>query len=108
MNKALDLFTATPKLHNCAQSVACGVGREELFDALSGCGGGKAPDGFCGALFAAMVIAGPDHRDEVAEKFCSRLGAVRCAELKRELHIPCADCVACGAALAEEYAPPKN
>jgi hypothetical protein len=29
-NNAVELFTAVPKQHNCAQAVVCGAGREDL------------------------------------------------------------------------------
>ena len=43
MNKAVELFTAVPKLHNCAQAVADGAGNRELACEMAACGGGKAP-----------------------------------------------------------------
>ena len=102
MNKALELFTASPRKHNCAQSTACGLGREELYAPLAACGGGKAPGGRCGALHAAMLIAGEARAEEVRKSFVSELGAETCAELKRVLAVPCVKCVETAARLAEE------
>ena len=51
--KAFELFTAVPKLHNCAQAVADGMGRKDLVLELAACGGGRAPEGLCGALHSA-------------------------------------------------------
>jgi hypothetical protein len=42
MNNAVELFTAVPKLHNCAQAVAEGCGNKELAELMKTCGGGKA------------------------------------------------------------------
>ena len=41
MNKALEFFTAVPRQHNCAQSVAAGMDREDLVPELAACGGGS-------------------------------------------------------------------
>lgn len=102
MNKALEIFTAVPRMHNCAQSVAAGLGRDELCPALASCGGGRAPGNRCGALHAAMLIAGEDRAEEVRRRFADRLGAETCTELKRLLGVPCAECVETAARLAEE------
>ena len=101
MNKALELFTATPRQHNCAQSVASGLGHEELFAPLANCGGGRAPEGRCGALHAAMLIAGAARAEEIRKRFVAALGSEKCAELKRALAVPCAKCVETAAAFAE-------
>ena len=61
MNKAFELFTAVPKLHNCAQAVAAGAGNETLAAAMQSCGGGRAPLGRCGALYAALEQIGRAH-----------------------------------------------
>ena len=102
MNKALELFTATPRLHNCAQSVACGLGREEFHVPLAECGGGRAPEGRCGALHAAMLVAGEGRAEELRRRFVTALGSEQCAELKRVLAVPCSKCVETAATLAEE------
>lgn len=102
MNKALELFTASPRMHNCAQSVACGLGHDELYAPLASCGGGKAPGNTCGALHAAMLLFRETHAEELRRRFVSELGSDKCAELKRQLSVPCAKCVATAARLAEE------
>ena len=101
MEKALELFTATPRMHNCAQSVAGGLGRSELLPELAGCGGGRAPGGVCGALHAAMLIAGPEKAAAIREEVVAELGSDKCAELKRG-GVPCATCVETAARLARE------
>lgn len=102
MSKALELFTATPKLHNCAQAVAGGFDRDDLVAELATQGGGKAPEGRCGALHAAMLLAG-DNQDRVREEFIAELGSEQCIALKRELKVPCAKCVEIGEKLANKY-----
>ncbi len=102
MNKALELFTASPRMHNCAQAVACGLGRDELYAPLATCGGGRAPEGRCGALHAAMLLAGEARAQELRRRFVAELGGETCAELKRTFRIPCEKCVETAARLAEE------
>lgn len=102
MSKAVELFTAVPKMHNCAQAVVCGCGREDLKDAMASCGGGKAPDGRCGALHGALQIVPETSQSALSAEFEKTLGSTLCRELK--LHgVPCAECVAAGADLAEKY-----
>ena len=55
-NNAVELFTAVPKQHTCAQAVVCGAGREDLKMAMATCGGGRAPDGICGAVWGAAQL----------------------------------------------------
>lgn len=101
-NHAVELFTATPRRHNCAQSVACGLGHDELFAELADCGGGRAPGGRCGALHAATLICGGEKAGEIASRFVGELGSEKCAELKRVFKVPCVKCVETAALLAEE------
>ncbi|MPN03394.1 hypothetical protein SDC9_150624 [bioreactor metagenome] len=102
--KALAIFTAVPRTHNCAQAVAAGFAREALVDTLHDCGGGRAPEGLCGALHAALLMAPEDRREELRKRFAAGAGSVYCRTLKQELKFPCAECVRLGAALAEEFA----
>ncbi len=102
MNRAVEIFSEVPRKYNCAQSVAAGLGRDDLLAALSTCGGGNAPEGRCGALHAAMLIAGEDKADGVREEFSAATGSEFCRVLKRELGVPCAKCVETAAKLAEE------
>ena len=101
MNKAVEVFSEIPRRYNCAQSVAAGLEREDLVPALASCGGGKAPEGRCGALHAAMLIAGESKAGEIRAKFVTAAGSEFCRVLKQELKVPCAKCVETAAALAE-------
>lgn len=101
-DKALEFFTAVPRLHNCAQAVACGCGHCELKDQLASCGGGRAPEGVCGALYAAGLVVGEENREKVYQDFISENGSSLCRELKAN-SVPCPKCVETAAALAEKY-----
>ena len=87
---------------NCAMSVAYGYARAtgkpeseavasaEMFRAF---GGGKAPDGLCGALYAAKMMQ-PDHADAVEEFFKrGAQGFTKCREIRPAAVIPCNRCV---------------
>ena len=104
MNKAVELFTAVPRNHNCAQAVAAGCGYETLVSEMKSCGGGNAPDNCCGALFAALCIAGKEHADALKEEFIGTLGSFRCRELKAaNPAVSCVECVRVAAELLEKY-----
>ena len=101
-NDALTYFKAVPKLHNCAQSVAAGAGREDLVTELAACGGGRAPEGLCGALYAALAIVPEAKRADVRRRFEEAVGNVACRDIKAVNKTPCLDCVATAIALARE------
>lgn len=101
--EAKGVFRALPRMLNCAQSVAVLAGREELSDGLSGYGGGRAPEGLCGALHAALMCVPAGKREALLKEFEAEAGNVRCSDLKRENRFPCLDCVALSTALARKY-----
>ena len=105
MNKAVELFTAVPKMHNCAQAVAAGCGADEnLVKELSCCGGGKAPGGRCGALHGALLFVPPEKHDAVIREFVNAAGSESCREIKTGTPpFPCSECVCCAAELVEKY-----
>ena len=104
MNKAFELFTAVPKLHNCAQAVAAGFGNEVLAEAMKECGGGKAPEGRCGALHAALKLTSEACHNDIIREFTEICGAVECRDIKAQIPpYPCAECVRVAAELVEKY-----
>ena len=104
---AVAAFHRPPENLNCAQAVLAAyhdaTGDRTLpIAALKPCGGGRAPDGLCGALHAACVLA-PDRADAIKAAFLARIGALRC----KEIEAPCLDCVGTAAGLLEQTTPPK-
>lgn len=100
--KALSTFREPPYMYNCAQTVCAAFGREDLLDEMKACGGGKAPNGTCGALHAALVLA-PERAASIQAEFEKRLGACKCRDLKGgETRVSCQDCVRTAAQLVEE------
>ena len=90
------------KRGNCAMSVAYGYARAtgksedeavkaaEMFRTF---GGGKAPDGLCGALYAAKMMQ-PDHAESIEEFFKrGAQGCTKCQEIRPNKVIPCNRCV---------------
>jgi hypothetical protein len=100
---ALSVFRQDPLRLNCAQSVLHAyqaVTGDYTLDvaALKTCGAGRAPEGRCGALHAARLIA-PQHADAIEARYAATLGGTHCRELREaDLH-PCADCVTTACAL---------
>lgn len=96
---------------NCAQSVASAWHEKTsrnagLSDLLSGCGGGRAPEGVCGALHAAQVILGGEAASViVADEFRKASGGyVRCRDIRSAGKLPCTGCVEVAAGLLEDLA----
>ena len=104
MNQALEIFERVPRTHNCAQAVAAGCGHPELMEELSSCGGGRAPEGRCGALHAALLMVPAERGEAVRQAFIQKNGSEFCRELKTVHHTPCSQCVETAASLvgAEE------
>lgn len=86
---------------NCGQSVIAAFTERFLLDENSvglfaAFGSGRAPEGECGAYYAAKFILGPDRKDE-AEKcrdiFLLKAGSVKCKEIRHGKKLSCAGCV---------------
>lgn len=99
MTKAIDLFTAVPRMHNCSQAVAEACGRNDLVPELASCGGGRAPEGLCGALYAALAIVPDSQKEQIAKTFAQQTGSTLCKEIKAG-NVPCTTCVQLAEALA--------
>lgn len=101
--KAVALFTAVPKLHNCAQAIAAAAGRTDLVEQFAQCGGGRAGEGMCGALFAAMAVVSECDKDALKKDFEALAGATACKTIKLEQHLPCVEAVRIAASLVDKY-----
>jgi hypothetical protein len=103
VENAVKLFTSIPKTHNCAQAVAEGCGHANLLPELAAAGGGKAPGGMCGALYAALLITDSEAGEKIQKAFEEAAGAVTCREIKVVTGFPCVECVRKAAELAEKF-----
>jgi len=90
------------KRGNCAMSVAYGFARTsgkseedslQAAEQFRSCGGGRAPEGTCGALHAAKTLC-PDKALEIEKIFKDGAkGCTRCREIRPQAIIPCNRCV---------------
>lgn len=106
---ALKVFRQAPDRLNCAQSVLHAwreiEGTTPLTVAeLKPCGAGRAPDGLCGAVYAACLLA-PQRADELKSAFAAGVGSLYCKEIRAAKEHSCAECVA---EAAELLAGPRN
>jgi len=101
-NKAKDYYLGKngEKL-NCAQSVSRSYSQARNFrhkdlDCHTDCGGGQAPEGYCGALYAALHVlelSGIDKKEECQDFFLSYAGALTCKEIRKLKKLSCLGCV---------------
>lgn len=102
---SLQVFRRKPAELNCAQAVLdawqakTGVEMYPVAD-FKPFGGGRAPDNECGALYAACACL-PLQAEALRAAFKERVGATACRALKRELRVPCEECVATAADLLQ-------
>ncbi len=104
---------------NCAQSIAetfrdrfpLGEKKSAL---LSACGGGMAPEGLCGAFYAAKCILEhycPQHLGKGLEQMKEAAGSLKCKEVKTLKKLPCHECVGKAAEIIQGFnespSPPK-
>ena len=109
MVKASDKFHGVEK-YNCAQAVlkffethpAVSPDKIEEFKQF---GGGRAPEGVCGALYAAgHVLNNEKLLAELKETFKREAGSCCCREIKEAGRLSCAECVD----LAADFCSKKN
>ena len=94
---------------NCAQAVAAawiavsGSGAVSVAD-FSSCGRGKAPEGLCGALYAACVCA-PENKARILSMFSDRTGGhVSCRAIRENRAADCVSCVGFAAEILQNTA----
>ncbi len=89
------------KRHNCAEAVVEALGTEfPLAPALKmqfrSCGGGRAPEGVCGALYGMteiLKVHAPQRLEQAKKDFQDKCGDVRCHEIRKLGKMPCTGCV---------------
>lgn len=98
VNKAASLFHG-PEKYNCCQAVLKAfedihdISEERVIECKA-FGGGRAPDGMCGALYAAhLLIEDQEVKDKVQEEFLKTAGSTRCREIKQLGTLDCKGCV---------------
>ena len=98
MTKASEKFHGVEK-YNCAQAVLkffdghAAVSPEKI-EVFKQFGGGRAPQGVCGAIFAAADILNDGKLlDELKDTFKCEAGSHCCREIKDAGRLSCAGCV---------------
>ena len=95
---------------NCCESVAYAfkdqipLSDEEL-RSYAGFGGGRAPEGYCGAVYAArrlLEIAGSPKAAGLPAVFEKAAGSAKCRKIKALKKISCLECVEKAARAVEE------
>jgi hypothetical protein len=102
--------------HNCAQSVVAGFKDEFLLNdetvaAFAAHGGGKAPEGLCGALYAARQLlqnVKPDEMEKITESFIGAAGSGKCREIRSGKTLSCLGCVGKAAEILENHIARNN
>lgn len=77
---------------NCAQAIfqAFNDNNQHAISDYAAFGGGNAPDGLCGAVYAAATIS--DNKPAVMEQLTKSLGWTTCQELKQN-RVSCLKCI---------------
>jgi hypothetical protein len=84
---------------NCAQSIYRGFQEsvgvpESTVDDARALGGGRAFEGRCGALYAAMELApSSEIKASLIDTFVKQAGSDKCREIKKLGKFKCIDCV---------------
>lgn len=98
--------------YSCSQAVMCafcdeaGISHEEAKKIAAPFSAGRAVK--CGALYAGEMVLkakfGEDTAlvDELDKKFCEKVGAVNCREIRSKKLIPCVGCVETSATILSE------
>lgn len=89
-----------PARVNCAQAVLLAFQgalpvSDAMLQAAKGCGGGRAPEGECGAYHAARLLL-KDHPQALAElrqRFEDDGGDIRCRSIRQARQLDCDGCV---------------
>ena len=101
-------FYHGPEGYNCAQAVLKYFQNDlrisdEAIASSKGLGGGRAPQGRCGALHAALTLIDDEGmKAELEERFRTAAGASVCRDIRSLNKLSCKDCVDTAAALAEK------
>ncbi len=79
------------KGYNCAQSILAAFDKrfdvtDEMIQEYRSCGGGRAPKGVCGALYAACQLIAkenPDLKEQFHNHFQKLTGSDKCREIRK-------------------------
>lgn len=109
--QAEDYFHLAPYNWNCAQAVHkawqqhTGLDDKQIELLYRPMGGGRAPSGICGAIYAVQTIVGEGspEAEALTRAFTERMGGLTCQELKGKHGRPCSTLVAEASKLLETH-----
>jgi len=106
--KSEEFFHQKPENLNCAQSILKGFQQElnipeSRIAEFKAFGGGRAPNGICGALYAADILMKEQGKKTIEQKFNEKVGETLCLQIKKEAKASCKDCVAIADEILEKY-----
>jgi hypothetical protein len=101
---------------NCCESVAYVFQdkiplEDEELQSFAGFGGGRAPEGYCGAIYAAKRLlekSGSPKAAEIPAIFNAFAGSAKCREIKALKKISCLACIEKAAEIVEEFYEEKS
>jgi hypothetical protein len=112
VGKCLEAYTLQKK--NCAQSILIGFQHwggitSAGIDAARMLGRGRAENGECGALHAALLLAKkPETINRLRQTFREQAGSEQCREIRAHKRLSCVQCVELAATtLAQQECLPK-
>ncbi|MBQ4036074.1 MAG: redox-active protein [Paludibacteraceae bacterium] len=105
--KSISYFRTPPYNYTCAQAILKGFQKEcpvsdELIDRFFEYRGGKAPEGVCGAIYAANYLLQANGLQPINKDFAAIAGSDKCFEIKTIHRFPCPDCINLADRLVEE------
>lgn len=103
VNKAKNYFLGKDgiKRLNCAQSVICAFKEEygideDMIEKFKEFGGGRAPEGVCGAYYAAKFVLEKSKSEKIVElskNLTDLAGSLKCTEIRANKKLSCLGCV---------------
>lgn len=86
---------------NCGQAIVAAFGHKfsmgpDTTKLFATYGSGRAPEGECGAYYAAKYLLKDKHKDKIQECediFTARAGSTKCKEIRKIKRLPCVGCV---------------
>lgn len=105
--KSISYFRTPPCNYTCAQAILKGFQQEfaikdDIVDEFAGYRGGKAPEGVCGAIYAANYLLQANGLQPINKDFAAIAGSDKCFEIKTIHRFPCPDCINLADRLVEE------
>jgi len=103
-NKASNLYHHPVYKYNCAQAIIHKwTGDLSLVTEIRKYGSGRAPHGYCGALYAALELANSKlEHNNILLKFKAKASSALCREIRKLNLVSCRECVDIADKLLEE------